>query len=447
MIFISILYHNHSRKTIILVKKLTEEHKGDKMKKIISVLLIVMMLTTVLLSCGNENVESGQTEPATTNEEVTTNEKITIKFAVQADPTNAMTKIVDAFNASQDQYVVEPVVFTNDSGNMHDQLINSLSTASGEYDVVSMDVVWAGEFAAAGFLQPLDAMIKDAGWLPTDFNAGSMASGKYQGKNYTLPYFSDLGFLYFRADIVSVEDAEMLIEGNYSMNDLMTLAEKYQGEMGTKYGHVYQSKQYEGLTCNVNEFTSNWTDVQAGLEMMKAFADSSTTPDDILTYTEGETHAAFLNGESVFARNWPYMTGMSASGEYDVKIDQVGFAPLPNGGTVGGWILGINANSTQPAGAEAFLKYIAGPEGQKINATEGSYLPGFNALLEDQAVIDSNTLLTNKGFQNALKQTIARPVVANYQEISDGIQVKAHEYLSGNGDLSEAAKLIEELLK
>ena len=410
------------------------------MKRIMILLLAVVMVLGSFAGCAeNENESTAATGTETEN--------VTIKFAVQADSTGTMDEIVKAFNDSQESYTVEAVVFTNDSGNMHDQLINSLSTASGEYDVVSMDVVWAGEFASAGFLQPLDALIKDEGWLPTDFNAGSMASGKYKGKNYALPYFSDLGFLYFRKDIVSKEDATKLVAGDYTMMDLLTLAEKYQGESDTKYGHVYQSKQYEGLTCNVNEFTNNWMDINSGLETMKAFADSQATPDDILTYTEGETHAAFLNGETVFARNWPYMTGMATSGEYPLSVDQIGFAPLPNGGTVGGWILGINANSKEATGAEAFLKFIAGPEGQKINATMGSYLPGFNALLEDADVINSNVLLTNEGFKNALKSTIARPVVSNYSEVSDGIQVKAHEYLSGNGDLIEATQLIEELLK
>ncbi|MBI9014724.1 MAG: extracellular solute-binding protein [Clostridiales bacterium] len=408
------------------------------MKRIMILLTAVVMVISLLAGCAESDNE---------NTAATETENVTIKFAVQADSTGTMDEIVKAFNQSQEAYTVEAVVFTNDSGNMHDQLINSLSTASGEYDVVSMDVVWAGEFASAGFLHPLDTLIKDEGWLPTDFNAGSMASGKYKGKNYALPYFSDLGFLYFRKDIVSKEDATKLVAGDYSMSDLLTLAEKYQGEADTKYGHVYQSKQYEGLTCNVNEFTNNWMDINSGLETMKAFADSKATPDDILTYTEGETHAAFLNGETVFARNWPYMTGMAASGEYPLSVDQIGFAPLPNGGTVGGWILGINANSKEASGAEAFLKFIAGPKGQKINATMGSYLPGFNALLEDEDVINSNVLLTNKGFKNALKSTIARPVVSNYSEVSDGIQVKAHEYLSGNGELEDATQLIEELLK
>jgi len=413
------------------------------------------VLSVALTGCTPSAPET--TEPATEAPAETTEtteepaeepaEKKIVKFAVQADPTDALNNIVTAFNDKSDMYEVEAVVMTNDSGNMHDQLMNSLSSQSGEYDLISMDVVWAGEFAAAGYLQPLNSMIKDAGWKVTDFNAGSMASGKYKGKNYVLPYFSDLGFLYYRTDIVSADDATMLESGDYSWTELLTLAEKYVGQEGTKYGHVYQSKQYEGLTCNVNEFSMNWSDVKGGLEVMKAFADSDATPKDILTYTEGETHSAFLNGETVFARNWPYMNGMAASGEYPVKSEQVAYAPLPNGGTVGGWILGMNANSANQEGAVEFLKFIAGPEGQKINATVGSYLPGFNALLEDEDVLASNALLTNMAFQKALSTTIARPVAANYAEVSDTIQVKAHEFLSENGELEDAVSVIESALE
>jgi multiple sugar transport system substrate-binding protein len=406
---------------------------GKAMKKILSLFLVLILSIALFAGCG----ETTQA-PA---------EKVTVKFAVQPDNTDALVQIIDAFNAENDSYQVETVILTNDSGNMHDLLLNSLSSNSAEYDVISMDVVWAGEFAAAGYLQPLDAMIKDAGWAPTDFNAGSMASGKYKGKNYVLPYFPDLGFLYYRSDIVDQGDAAKLQSGDYTWEDLLTMAEGYAGEGGTKYGHVYQSKQYEGLTCNVNEFTSNWSDVENGLAIMKQFADSAATPKDILVYTEGETHNAFLNGESVFARNWPYMNGMAASGEYTIDETKIGRAPLPNGGTVGGWILGVNTKSERQEAAKVFIRFLAGPEGQKINATVGSYLPGFNALLNDNEVKASNVLLTDPGFQNALKKTIARPVAENYSEVSDTIQINAHAYLSGNGDLADAVSAIEEALK
>ncbi|MDD4089616.1 MAG: extracellular solute-binding protein [Tissierellia bacterium] len=421
------------------------------MKRLFIVLLIVALLTGFTACTQTQKPEepeapavADETPPEDTEPEPS--EKTIINFAVQADSTPALDKIVEAFNEQSEMYEVKATIMTNDSGQMHDQLLNSLSSKSGEYDVISMDVVWAGEFAAAGYLEPIDQLLMDKGWKPTDFNAGSMDSGKYKGKNYVLPYFPDLGFLYFRSDIVSAEDAAILQSGEYTFDDLIAMGEKYKGEQDTKYAFVYQSKQYEGLTCNLNEFTGNWADIEGGLNYMKQMMDKGLTPEDILNYTEGETHNALLNGESVFARNWPYVNGMLQSGEYDVKVDQVGYAPLPKGGTVGGWILGINANSQNPDGAKEFLTFVAGPEGQKINATEGSYLPGLNALLEDNEVLASNQLLTDEGFQNALANTISRPVVPNYSEVSDQIQISAHQYLSGNSTIEDAVAGIEKAL-
>lgn len=426
------------------------------MKRIAS-LLFILVLVFVMVACDSTPAPTPDPEPETPTvdeppvEPETTvpepSDKTTIKFAVQADSTDALNQIVAAFNEKSENYQVETVIMTNDSGQMHDQLLNSLSAKSGEYDVISMDVVWAGEFASAGYLDPVDELIQSNGWLPTAFNKGSMDSGKYAGKNYVLPYFPDLGFLYVRKDIVSEDDLAKLQSGDYNYDDLLAMAEKYQGEGDTEHGYVYQSKQYEGLVVNLNEFSGNWADIEGGLSLMKAYADAGILPDDILNYDEGATHTAFLNGEAVFARNWPYMNGMIAAGDQTVKSDQVDFAPLPQGGSVGGWILGINAASQNKEGAQEFLSFIAGPEGQKINATVGSYLPGFNELLDDADVQASNALLTNPGFTKALEMTIARPVVPNYAEVSDEIQLQTHRFLSGNSELEDAVSAIEAVLK
>lgn len=425
------------------------------MKKFLIAILVLVVLTLSLVACGTSDTEepdapavddTGTDEEVVDETDEASGDKTLLNFAVQADSTPALDAIVDAFNNQSENYEVKATIMTNDSGQMHDQLLNSLSSKSGEYDLISMDVVWAGEFASAGYLQTIDQLMMTNNWKPTDFNAGSMDSGKYKGKNYVLPYFPDLGFIYFRSDIVSEEDSATLKSGNYTFDDLIAMGEKYKGQEDTKYAYAYQAKQYEGLTVNINEFSSNWVDVEAGLKYMKEMMDKGLTPPDILNYTEGETANALLNGETVFARNWPYVNGMLQSGEHDIKIDQVDYAPLPGGGSVGGWILGINANSANPEGAEEFLTFIAGPEGQKINAMEGSYLPGYNALLEDADVLESNKLLNNEGFQKALSGTISRPVVANYSEVSDKIQINTHEFLSGNGSLEDAVAGIEEAL-
>lgn len=420
------------------------------MKKWWSVLLAIMLLTGIIAGCsGNSETTTKEGNKGSDADKEKTSETVTLKFAAQNDNTPATKQVIDEFNKSQDKYKVEWVEMTNDSAQMHDQLLTSLSSGSDEYDILSLDVVWAGEFAGAGYLEPIDARMKDEGMSKDDFNSGSMASGNYKGKQFTLPFFPDLGLLYYRKDIVSPEDAAKLDSGKYTYADLGSMAEKYTGQGGTKFGFLYQSKQYEGLTVNVTEFSKSYGDVKGGLEQMHAFTKAAWAPKDLLNFMEGETHTNFEQGNAVFARNWPYQFGRIKGQEEGVKVtvDQVGIAPLPNGGSVGGWLLSINKSSKNVEGAWEFVKFVAGKDGQKTMSTVGGYLPGFNALLEDQDVIGSNDMLSYEGFKNALSNTIARPVSPEYSKVSDSIQISAHKYLSTGEGLEEAVKAIEEATK
>ncbi|MGE5496184.1 MAG: extracellular solute-binding protein [Burkholderiales bacterium] len=422
------------------------------MKRIL-VLIIALVSLVVFAACTPQTAEESpaseapsQPEAVSTPEPATESpaaQTVTLKFAAQADSTPATQAAIDAFNASQSAYKVEWVEMTNDSGQMHDQLLTSLRD-SAEYDIVSLDVVWAGEFAAAGYIEPLDMMMSDAGLKKADYNSGSMASGAYQGKQYVLPFFPDLGLLYIRSDIVSAEDISKLVSGSYTWDDLLAMAEKYAGQGGTEAGIVFQAKQYEGLVCNLTEFSGGFADVKGGLETMKKFVDSKAVPVDILNYTEGETNTSFIEGKSVFARNWPYQYGVITMGGEDVTIkpEQVTVAPLPKGDTVGGWLLAINKQSANKEGAFEFIKFLSGEQGQKIMATNG-YVPGWNALLNDAEVAAKNPMLTMDGFKAAVAKTIPRPVSAEYSKLSDTIQINAHKYLSGSQDIDTTVSAIQ----
>ena len=422
------------------------------MKKILGISLALMMVFALLTGCA---ATPAATEPAAAEEAVVTEapaaeeaaapaERTVIKFAAQADSTPATQAVVDAYNASQELYTVEWIDMTNDSGAMREQILTSMQAGSSDYDVLSMDVVWAGEFAAAGYIEPIDQMMQADGLKISQFNAGSMTAGNYSAKQYTLPFFPDLGLLYFRKDIVSAEDAAKLVSGDYTYGDLQTMAETYKGQGGTTDGIVFQAKLYEGLVCNLTEYTAGWTDVEGGLAAMKAMVDSAAVPADILNYSEGETHNSFIKGASVFARNWPYQWGMIAS-EGTITQDVVDVAPLPGGCTVGGWLLGINKNAVNTKGAWDFMKYLA-TQGHKIMSVQGGYLPGYNEMLSDPEVIAANAMLSMTGFQNALATTISRPVSAHYSETSDAIMNAAHAYLSGEMELSAAVEAINAAL-
>jgi len=416
-------------------------------KKWFTKLLAFSFAASIALTGCSSDASTEKAKPA--DKDKGTEKQIVLKFAAQNDNTPATQKLIDAFNQKQDKYKVEWTQMTNDSAQMHDQLLNSLSSGSSDYDVLSMDVVWAGEFAGAGYLEPLDVNMNKVGLNKADFNSGSMTSGNYKGKQYTLPFFPDLGLLYFRKDIVSAKDAAKLESGSYTYDDLYNMAKTYTGKNKTKYGFVYQSKQYEGLTVNVTEFSKSYTNVKAGLETMYKFTQAPFEPKDLLNFMEGETHTNFEQGNAVFSRNWPYAFGR-INGKEDgvtVTVDQVGIAPLPNGGSVGGWLLGVNKSSKQLDGAWEFINFAAGEEGQKIMSTEGGYLPGFNSLLTNEEVKAKNVMLSYPGFQKALTTTIARPVSPEYSKTSDTIQVQAHKYLSSGAGLDEAVKAIEAAAK
>lgn len=421
------------------------------MRKFLAAVL-AMTIMAGMAACSSQSAASSspaasaQSSQATSSKADTPSAPVTIKFGAQADSTPATQAVVDAFNASQSKYKVEWQQFTNDSSQMHDQLLTSLSSGSSDYDVISLDVVWAGEFAAAGYLSPLDVKMSDAGFKKSDFNKGSMDSGNYQGKQYTLPFFPDVALLYYRSDIVSKEDSEKLVSGNYTYEDLYQMAEKYKGKEGTVDGFAFQAKQYEGLTCNANEFTNNFKDIENGLKIMQKFTSSKLVPADVLNYNEGSTDANFTNGKSVFSRNWPYQYGIIKGGDAAITTDQVGIAPLPNGGCVGGWLLGMNANSENQDGAWEFIKYLSGPQGQKIMSTQGSYLPGYNSLVTDSEVTSANPLLSMDGFKNAMSTTIARPVSSQYSKVSDTIQINIHKYLSGSQEIDTAVKALQDAL-
>ena len=93
-------------------------------------------------------------------------------------------------------------------------------------------------------------------------------------------------------------------------------------------------------------------------------------PNAVVNYTEPETQAAFLNGNAVFCRNWPYMYGLLQDpGQSQITPDQVEITTLPrNEGAqsysgLGGWNMYINAASKGKLDAIwEFIQFMSAPE-------------------------------------------------------------------------------------
>lgn len=83
------------------------------------------------------------------------------------------------------------------------QLALDLGAGRGP-DVFSMDGIWVGEFAEAGYTAPLSETVGDAveawdGWAQID--AAVQANGMYQGERYGVPQGTDGRVIYFNKEI------------------------------------------------------------------------------------------------------------------------------------------------------------------------------------------------------------------------------------------------------
>jgi multiple sugar transport system substrate-binding protein len=100
---------------------------------------------------------------------------------------------------------------------------------------------------------------------------------------------------------------------------------------------------------------------------------------------------------------WTGKLGMTISGDWRIaeqaKYAANGhygftFIPVPKAGDkpstwAGGWSMALIPNSKAKDQAIKFMKYIAGPDGQKVYTKESTHMPTLNALLTDTSLFDA----------------------------------------------------------
>ncbi len=414
-------------------------------KKFLAAFLAAAMGMTLVVGCGSGG--SGKGESTEAKGEGTDGEKVTITWYSADNGSGAQQALVDAFNASQDEIEVEWIEGSTKSDDFKKQLTTSLSAGSSEYDVILMDCCWVSDLASSGYLEPMDEYMMDSGLSTADFNPGAIQASTYSAKLYAVPFYVDTASLCVRNDIVSPEDLEVLVSGDYTYRDLMDMAAKYAGQGGTKYGLAVQANQYEGLVCNTNEWTSNFTNVKEGLENFKEAVKADYTSDKQLSMIESDGVDLMTSGQCVMYRGWS-STYSNFTDETEVGPEQITPACLPNSGgsTLGGWEMGININSEKKEAAWEFVKYATSGEGNMVFCKTGNNIPGYTPNAESEELAESNEIVASEGMQNSLKITISRPNVERYNELSDRLQVAIHTYLSDEAEIDETVTEVQSLL-
>ncbi|MGZ9272389.1 MAG: extracellular solute-binding protein [Candidatus Binatia bacterium] len=109
-------------------------------------------------------------------------------------------ELIAGFEARHPGVKVVREVGPHSSTEFHDLVTQKLRNRDPEMDVFFMDVIWPGEFAAAGWALPVDGFFSAA--QQKEFLTAPIAANRYQGRIYGVPLFVDAGMLYFRKDLL-----------------------------------------------------------------------------------------------------------------------------------------------------------------------------------------------------------------------------------------------------
>lgn len=345
----------------------------------------------------------------------------------------------------------------DDATQRHQLYVQWLNARAGEPDILQLDVVWTPEFAAAGWLLPLDR------WKPnaSEFFPSTITANTWAGSLYAMPWYMDVGMLYWRTDL--------LPRAPTTMDELAEDARRVRSK-GTPYGIVWQSARYEGIVTSFVEFLGAFgghilsddgrvvVDSPEGIRALTLMHDlitSGAAPADILTWHEEESRFAFQNGAAAMMRNWPYAVTLLEQPRDSRVAGKFAVAPMPGatGGaptaTLGGGALAINAFTAHPDAAWKVVAFFTAPE-QILDRSRLSGYPPRAALYDDPRLGKILPIPLTLA-RSIVERAVARPATPIYSQLSELLQIDLHRALSGqvppDRALHEAARSMTALIE
>ncbi len=337
---------------------------------------------------------------------------------------------------------------TPDAADARRQLyVQWLNARAPDPDVLQLDGVWAAEFAAAGWVLALDRFEPDL----DDWLEAPLAANRWRGALYALPWFVDVGMLYWRTDLLDRAPA--------SYDELVQRAREARAAGRVDFGLVLQAARYEGLVTVFLEYLTSFggevlapdgrvvVDAPAGVAaltaMREAIGRDGFVPERALAWHEEETRFAFQRGSALFMRNWPYAhalmeraPGSAVTGRFAVGVWPRTPAGRP-AATLGGAQLAINARSDVPEAAWQLVEFLtAHPQMvERVEAT--GQLPPRRSLYGEARVADSLPMDARTALE-LVEAAVVRPVTPVYAELSEILQIALHRTLTGQAEPAPA---------
>ncbi len=333
--------------------------------------------------------------------------KVTLNLLMEDVPdTQIIKNMLPEFEAKSGIKVNFEIVQYTD---MHTKLITQFLAPTSTYDVIEVDNYWAGEFPAAGWLEPLDSYIaKDNFDMSVYVPAMLDMVGYYEGKLYMIPMYNYTMALMYRNDVFTDK----------------ALSDRYRRQFGKDFAPPVSLEEYVKQCIFVQENTNlfgsamqggkgdpiamewsnyffalggrmyddNWKatiNSPIALKAIELYKEniSKGAPAGATSYTLEDSLRMMSAGEAFSFISYNWMLAQFQDEKVSKLKDKVNLVAVPGeSGLAGGWGWAIAANTKKKDAAWEFIKWVESAEVTKARALAGG-APTRYDVLRDKEVL------------------------------------------------------------
>ena len=369
----------------------------------------------------------------------------------------AVERNIESWSAANPEVSIKWNKVSDVPGDTRKLYVTSMSAKSPSPDIFAIDVIWAGEFAARGWLQPLDGLLSQK--TIEQFNPALLSAATLNGSVHALPLYTDGIHFFYRSDLLEKYGLEVPKTWEDVLAASKTIVD---GEGNPQFnGFVSMWAKIEGLFMNWLAFTNgngggffdangevavnSPENIKATQFMVDLLHKHRLAPDSILNSRPDDARTLFQQGRAAFLMVQDFVHG-PLSAEDSPVAGKFDFARVPyfegnetaGSTTMGGWFLGINPNSQNKEAAAEFLTYFAGYEQQLAAAVEDSRAPTIPSVYEDKAMMSAEVLAK---FGKNFDFGVVRPSAttgSNYPKVSETMQLAISSALNQRESVEDA---------
>ena len=353
---------------------------------------------------------------------------------------------------------------------LHDKQVLELIKPTGDYDVISLVVMWKTEYVAGDMLTEIEPFFGDPNLAMPDYdfddlvpayvdNTGRVGGEKiYMGgpgsKLYCIPFSAETSILTYRKDIL--DKYGFAVPETY--DDLRKVMKGVSGKEPGLYGLTMRGasghQATHGFLNHINPFggkifDKDWNpivnspDAIRTLEFMKEVVKYG--PPGIPGFSAGSMDESFLQGQAALHIDHDKIAGLSRDPAQSKVDGKVGFALHPKGkirsSETGGFGVGIPANSQNKEAAFLFIQWMTTKEMTRKVAIAGGTPNRLSTYVEPDLVSKFPEFPV---IQEQLKYADPdwRPIVPEWGEINQTIGVAVNQVLTGEKQPKEAMDAI-----